>query len=215
MTVIDLTHTVYEGMPVYPGTEAPELLPANTHEEHGFRETRISLHSHTGTHIDPPAHIISGAATLDSFPADAFVGRGLVVDAREVGAGGRIGMDVLMRYSDKLASADFLLFCTGYDKLWGTDAYFGDYPTLSDEVLDHIIQGGYKGIGLDVISLDAIDNANLTYHNRLFSSRKIINIENLCGIDRLVGADFTLCALPLKIEDSDGAPARVIALVDE
>ena len=54
MKIIDLTHTISEDMPVYPGTEPPVLKPANTYEKDGFRETLLSLYSHTGTHVDPP-----------------------------------------------------------------------------------------------------------------------------------------------------------------
>lgn len=201
-------------MSVYPGTEPPAFKTANTYAADGFKETRISLHSHTGTHIDPPAHIIEGGMTLDEFSADAFVGRGIVVDCRDVPEGGYIGMDILSRYSDELVSCDFVLFATGWDKRWGTDAYFGNYPVLSQEALDFIIEGDFKGIGFDVIGLDPIEDVNLTYHNKLFSARNIINIENLCGLDKLIGECFTFCCLPINVKDSDGAPARAIAIID-
>ena len=63
MKIIDLTHTISEDMPVYPGTEPPVLKPANTYEKDGFRETLLSLYSHTGTHVDPPAHLFADRAT--------------------------------------------------------------------------------------------------------------------------------------------------------
>ena len=55
MKAIDLTHIITEDMPVYPGTEPPKLTPANSYERDGFKETLLSLYTHTGTHIDPPA----------------------------------------------------------------------------------------------------------------------------------------------------------------
>lgn len=60
MKVIDLTHTISETMPVYPGTEQPRLTPANSYEKDGFKETLLSMYSHTGTHVDPPAHLLPG-----------------------------------------------------------------------------------------------------------------------------------------------------------
>ena len=53
MKVIDLTHTIKENMPVYPGTDTPKLMPANTYEKDGFKETLMQMYTHTGTHIDP------------------------------------------------------------------------------------------------------------------------------------------------------------------
>lgn len=48
MKVIDLTHTIREGMPVYPGTDPPRLIPANSYEKNGFKETLLQMCSHTG-----------------------------------------------------------------------------------------------------------------------------------------------------------------------
>ena len=55
MRVLDLTHTIAENMPVYPGTETPIFAGANTYEKDGFKETKLTMYTHTGTHMDPPA----------------------------------------------------------------------------------------------------------------------------------------------------------------
>lgn len=133
MRIIDLTHTIEETMPVYPGTEPPKLAVANTYEKDGFKETLLSVYSHTGTHIDPPAHLFPGRTTLDAFPAGQFVGRALVVDCRHLAPGEAITMKELQKYGEKVKQADFLLFCLGWDKRWGTEAYFGDYSRYEDE----------------------------------------------------------------------------------
>ena len=61
MTVIDLTHAITPDMPVYPGTEKPVFTPANSYEKDGFKETKISFFTHTGTHMGcaqkGPAHV--------------------------------------------------------------------------------------------------------------------------------------------------------------
>ena len=46
MTVIDLTHTIREDMPVYPGTEPPRLTTACTVSQCGYRETLLHMYSH-------------------------------------------------------------------------------------------------------------------------------------------------------------------------
>ena len=69
MKVIDLTHTIREDMPVYPGTETPELSPASSYEKDGFKETRLHMYSHTGTHMDPPALEIRGPGRGGRFSA--------------------------------------------------------------------------------------------------------------------------------------------------
>lgn len=211
MKVIDLTHTIQETMPVYPGTEPPKFLPANTYETDGFKETELRMYTHTGTHMDPPAHLYPGRTTLDQFPADQFIGMALVIDCRELGEGEPITMDFLRKYGEKTEQAEFLLFNLGWDKRWGTEAYFGDYPCIDEEVLDYIMQGSYKGIGFDVIGLDPIADENLTRHKKLFAACDIVNIENLKNLD-LCGSDlFRFSCYPLKLENADGSPIRAVA----
>ena len=215
MKVLDLTHTITPDMPVYPGTEPPVFEPANTYERDGFKETKVSLFTHTGTHMDPPAHLFPGRTTLDSFPAEQFIGRALVVDCRGLPDGGAITMEHLRKYGALADEADFLLFCLGWDKYWGTDAYFGDYPCIDFEVLDYILQGDYKGIGFDVIGLDPIADENLTRHKKLFAEKDIVNIENLKGLEQCPAGLFWFSCCPLKLADADGAPIRAVAWWEE
>lgn len=211
MKVIDLTHTIKENMPVYPGDDTPKLIPVSTYEKDGFKETLLQMYSHTGTHMDTPAHIFAGRTALDEFPIEQFIGKALVIDCRDLKEGQFISMECINKMDEKAKMADFLLFNLGWDKRWGTDSYFGDYPCINDEVLDFIINGDYKGIGFDVMGLDPISDVNLPRHKRLFQDTDIINIENLKNLD-LCGSDlFYFSCFPLKIENCDGSPIRAVA----
>ena len=66
MRVIDLTHTIKEDMPVYPGTDTPKFIPANSYEKDGFKETLLQIYTHTETHMDPPVHLFSGKTSSRS-----------------------------------------------------------------------------------------------------------------------------------------------------
>ena len=211
MKAIDLTHLMTDRMPVYPGTMPPSFEPANGYEEDGFKETKITMWSHTGTHVDPPAHLYPGRTTLDRFPPEQFIGKALVIDCRSLHEGEAIGMGLLTRYGARADVVDFLLFHLGWDERWGTPSYFGDYPCIDEAVLDHILAGSYKGIGFDVIGLDPIADAGLTRHKRLFADKDIIVIENLCGLGRCGSEPFWFSCFPLKIADCDGSPVRAVA----
>lgn len=215
MRVIDLTHTIKADMPVYPGTGTPKLEPANTYEENGFRETLVSFYSHTGTHMDPPAHLFAGRTTLDAFPASQFLGRALVIDCTHLREGEAITMKELRKYGGAEDTVDFLLFYLGWDARWGKDSYFGDYPCIDGEVLRHILDGSYKGIGFDVIGLDPIADGNLPRHKALFREKDIVNIENLKNLGQCGTEPFWFACLPMKIEGSDGAPVRAIAWFED
>lgn len=209
MTVIDLTHTIRENMPVYPGTESPKLEIASTYETDFFRETKMTMYTHTGTHMDPPAHVFAGRTTLDQFSVGQFIGKALVIDCRNLKAGDAITMDHIRRYGDKAKQADFLLFNLGWDEFWGTDAYFGNFPCMDMEVLDHIIAGNYKGIGVDAISIDPMNK--LIRHRKLFAEKDIVIIENLTNLHLCAEDIVSFSAFPLKLQDCDGSPVRAVA----
>lgn len=215
MRIIDLTHTISERMPVYPGTEEPKLEIANTYDKNGFKETLLTMFSHTGTHMDAPAHIFDKKTTLDSFPAEQFVGKALVIDCSDLKEGEKITIEYIENIREKADEAEFILFRTGWDEFWGTDAYFGDYPYITEEVADYLIQSKKKGVGLDVIGIDPIADENLTLHKKLFAETEIVVIENLTNLKKVGNDLFTLCALPLKYENADGAPSRAIAILED
>ena len=91
MRVYDLTHTVSEDILVWPGTEKPRLSEGSTFEKDGFRETRLEIFSHVGTHMDAPAHMRRDRPQLDELPASAFCGSAWVLDARDCAPGVEIG----------------------------------------------------------------------------------------------------------------------------
>ena len=188
MRVLDLTHTIAENMPVYPGTETPIFAGANTYEKDGFKETKLTMYTHTGTHMDPPAHLFAGRTTLDAFPASQFIGKALVIECSDLNEGKAITLERILQYGKDAENADFLLFYLGWDKRWGTDAYFGDYPCLDDAALDYIIAGDYKGIG---------------------------NIENLKDLDKCGKGLFSFSCFPLKLENCDGSPIRAVAWFED
>ena len=212
MTVIDLTHTIREDMPVYPGMETPRLETVSIYETDYFKESRMTLYTHTGTHMDPPAHVFAGRTTLDQFPPEQFMGKALVINCRDLKEGGIITMEHIYPYGEKAEQADFLLFSTGWEQFWGKDTYFGRYPCMDDEVLDYILSGNYKGIGVDTISIDPMNS--LTRHRRLLREKDIVIIENLTNLHLCGNNLISFSAFPLKIADCDGSPVRAVAWFD-
>lgn len=207
MRAIDLTHTIRADMPVFPGTPAPVLQPAATLETAGFRETSLTLTSHTGTHMDAPAHLLPQGPTLDAYPAERLIGRGLLLDCR----GQALSPALLQGLSPGLARDAFLLLHTGWWNAWGSDAYFQDCPFLPPAMASALAALELRGVGIDGPSVDPISSLALPAHRILLGAGLLI-LENLTRLDQLTDAPFTLCAFPLPYPNADGAPARVIAL---
>ena len=206
MKVYDLTHTIQNDMPVYPGTEQPKLTTACTIEAVGYRETLLHMFSHTGTHMDAPAHMLPEGTTLDSYDAEKFTGTALVVDCRGQAA---ITLPLLKGYD--LTGVDFVLFCTGWDRKWGSDDYYEGFPCLTAEAAAYLAALPLKGVGEDSISLDPCDSVDFPNHITLMRA-DFVNTENLKGLDALLERRFTFVTLPLKFENSDGCSCRAIAM---
>lgn len=212
MKIIDLTHTMHKDMPVFPGTEKPIFLPANTIEKDGFKETKFSMYSHTGTHIDAPSHMLEGGKFLEELEIRHFIGKAIVLDFSNI-KNKEISKEDLLKYENKLKDLDFVLLMTGWSKYWNSDEYFEDFPFLSEEAVDWLIKFDLKGIGIDAISIDDMKTTTFAIHHKLFKNNMII-IENLTNLELINKEEsFTFSCLPLKYENADGSPVRAVAIL--
>lgn len=210
MKIIDLTHTICSDMPVFPGTEQPVFRNANTLENDGFREAEITMYSHTGTHIDAPAHMLKDGKTLDELEVDHFVGKAIILDfsTSEINT---IDIEDLKRYEEDIKNVEFVILKTGWNKYWGKDKYYKDFPSLSEESAKWLTRFNLKGVGIDAISIDNIDSTEFKIH-KILLEKNILIIENLVNLDDIKDKYFTLSILPLKNKDADGSSVRAIAM---
>jgi kynurenine formamidase len=207
--MIDLTHKLNNKISIYPGTVGPVIESSANISENGYAELSISMRSHAGTHIDAPAHIVPNAKTLDQILIENFIGKGIVIDcAGKVS----INLDFLLTMKDKIEESEFILFYTGWQHKWETPDYIGDYPTLTIDAIEWLLKFKPKALGFDVISVDKIGSTELPNHNLLLKNEVLV-IENLTNLDKLIGKQFEMNCIPLKIEGADGSPVRAFARI--
>ena len=213
MTIIDLSHSISENMPVYPGTEPPVIRIGCSISEDGFLEREISMFSHTGTHMDAPAHLLEEGATLDRFPVAQFFGKAFILRCDD-GQGPEIKLQQLLAHEKSLKQVDFLLLQTGWSHYWGEGKYFSGYPVLSQEAAEFLGDLPLKGIGVDTISVDGIDSVLFPVHMALLK-KNIVLIENLTNLQAVPGAFCTFACFPLKFVSADGSPVRAVAVLED
>ncbi|MCM1991488.1 cyclase family protein [Oceanirhabdus seepicola] len=216
--VYDLTYTIHEEMAVYPGTEKPIIHEANTIEKDGFEEKKITMYSHTGTHMDSPAHMVQGGKHLEEFDSSKFIGKATLIRMKK--ECGKITKEEVIEYfntnkfSKEFDCIEFVVLHTGWGKHWGSEKYFEDFPTLSLEAVKWIKNKfkNIKGIGVDTISVDSMGSNKFENHHELLKD-DIVIIENIANLNNIEEKIFTFMCLPLKFENSDGAPVRAIATI--
>lgn len=208
MTLVDLTHTLRTGLPVYPGDPVtPEIVRLSDHGEGGHRSSALRTGCHAGTHVDLPLHFLAGAEDLATFPVERCVGTALLLDA----PAGPIPASLLD--GTDLGEAEFLVLRTGWSRHWGGPAYYRDWPYLEPALAERLTGAGLKGVGLDSPSVDPPDDE--TSH-RILAAGGLVNVENLAHLDRLpAGRPFRLWVLPLRLAGAEASPVRAVAEVPE
>ena len=211
MQIIDLSHEISEQMTVFGGMEKPEITQKYTVEKDGFKLHELKINSHTGTHVDAPAHMIAGMKNLDDFSLNQFYGKGLMLKVNQF-TNGEIPLDFLKKHESQIQKTEFLILNSGWHKKWKTAEYQVNYPILSQESAEWLTQFKLKGIGLDSISIDPTDSQDVPLHKIILGAGFLI-IENLANLDVLPEIGFQFQCFPLKVDQADGSTSRAVAFV--
>ena len=200
--LVDLSHTLADSMPVYPGDDPTRLIRTRSIEDDGYTYFRMETGMHVGTHLDAPLHFIQGGAPVSALPVEKFAGRGRLIDAR-----GQEVIEYKPEYDEMVSPGDIVLLRTDHSRLFGTAGYYLEHPVVGDCLGEFLIAKGIKMLGMD---LPSPDQPPFTVHKSLLGAG-IPLLENLTNLAALEGqGDFEVMAFPLKIA-SEGCPVRVVA----
>lgn len=202
--LIDLSQTIINDMPVYPGDMETKLYRVNCIETDHYNNFKLETCMHTGTHMDSPMHMSEEAGYISGLPLDVFAAEGCLLDARGLRT---IGMKD--DYAGFVRENVIVLLYTGYDIFYGEERYYSDHPVITDELCSFFIERKIKAVGFD---LPSPDRYPFTVHKALFANGICI-IENLTNLDSLLNIrEFEVMAFPLKI-DADSSPVRAVARI--
>jgi len=209
MKIFDLSTTISSKTFVYPTDPEVNVEQVCDLGDSPYAVKRLTLGTHSGTHVDVPRHAVAGGASCDKLPIGAFIGRMLVVDAPcRPGA--------LLDFEDgvieSLGDDKIICFSTGWEKHAGTKAFFENFPGISPELAKKLIVAGVKAVATDLPSVDNPLSSPQTH--MLLLDNGIVIIEALINLRALIGLRPTLYAVPLAIEDGDGSPVRAFATLD-
>lgn len=204
MEIIDLTHELKSGMPVYPGDEKPVFSMSSVLEKDGHNNTRLTSTTHVGTHIDAPIHMLANGKTLAEYSADKYFGNGIILNAE-----GRKEIDIDLLANKNIQPGDIVLVYTGMLKIFGSEEYFSKSPLVTEKFANELVNLKVSIVGLDT---SGPDEPPFLIH-KILLSKDILIIENLTNLNSLLEKEkFEVIALPLKVS-ADGSPARVVARV--
>lgn len=206
MKLYDITVPFSTELPVYPGDPAVQITQvASLAAGDICTVSHLSFGSHTGTHVDPPAHFIAGAATLDELSLEVLIGPARVVDVGEISA-----IDVATIDGANLAGVERVLFKTRNSRLWqaGAREFEKGFVYLETTAAERLVELGVKLVGIDYLSIEKFNFEQPTTHYALLGNNVVI-VEGLNLTDVAAG-EYELICLPMKIKNGDGGPARVV-----
>jgi kynurenine formamidase len=193
----DLTRPIVPDMPVYPGDPPVEFSPAATLEADGFRVTQLRFGTHTGTHLDAPAHFLADRVGAEALSLSQLIGPAHVVDLVDL----QVGMEI--------EPGTRLLVRSGWSGRWTERDYFEAFPSLPDWFVEEVASAPAALLGLETPSLHPDHEIDAKYHRRLLGTGVVI-VENLVGLESLP-ARVELAVLPLPFSGLDGSPCRAVA----
>lgn len=217
MKIIDLSLPIEEGMMTFPTHWHPvvEITILGRHGIEGRETRKVVLGTHIGTHADAPRHFIPNGGTIDEVPLDVLVGAATVADFTECQPLQEIDVaDLKRRLGDKVPKR--LILRTGWSRYFGDMKFYNEYPFLSENAAQWLVDNGVRLIAMDTPSPDnpahSRGTAKDSPNHKILLGAGVVLVEYLTNLKALTALEVELIVMPLKLKGCDGAPARCAAI---
>jgi arylformamidase len=209
MKIIDISLTISPDLPVWPGDPPVELERIESMDEGAHANvSRLSGGVHVGTHVDAPHHFLNDGRTVDGLPLDVLAGPCYVTQLPD----GIEAITAKVLKSISLPSgATRILFGTSNSRLWsrGETEFQKDFVAVTEDGAEWLVERGIHLVGVDYLSVAPYGDSVPTHTILLQAGIVVVEGLDLSAVPR---GFYDLYCLPLKLLDSDGAPARAILI---
>ncbi len=213
--LIDLSHTVRDGLVTYEGLPAPGICDFLSREDSRkyyapgteFQIGKIEMVANTGTYVDSPFHRFADGKDLSELPLTSIADvDGIVVHVgdsrgRAVDAPVFQGIDVRGRA---------VLVHTDWSRHWDTESYFSGHPYLTEAAAVYLRDAGARIVGIDSYNIDDTANKSRPVHTVLLGS-DIPIVEHMTHLEKLPDDGFRFSAVPVKVKAFGSFPVRAFA----
>ncbi|HVF55646.1 MAG TPA: cyclase family protein [Pyrinomonadaceae bacterium] len=216
--LIDLSHSIEDGMTTYRGLPPPRITEHLGREESRkfyaagteFHIGRIEMVANTGTYLDSPFHRYADGEDLSELPLaslanlEALTVRVPKENGRRIDSNFFRGLELRGRA---------VLVHTGWASRWGTENYFEGHPYLSADAAAHLADAGATLVGIDSYNIDDTADLARPAHSILLRAAVPV-VEHLCNLESLPAGGYRFFAVPVKIRGFGTFPVRAFGLIE-
>jgi kynurenine formamidase len=215
--LIDLSHTIENGLVTYKGLPAPVICDYLSREdskkfyEEGtqFQIGKIEMVTNTDTYIDCPFHRYAHGKDLSEMGLESFTDlEGIIIRVPHT--------DTLTVTVEHLRGHEIrnraVLIHTGWDRHWNTEHYYENHPHLTKEAAEYLKTCDVKLVGIDSHNIDDTRGKSRPVHTILLGA-EILIVEHLCNLDAVPSEGFTFSAIPPSFKGVGTFPVRAFARV--
>ena len=214
--LIDVSHTVEHGMITYKGLPAPIICDWMSREQSRlkyasgteFQIGRIDMVANTGTYIDSPFHRYESGKDLSELPLESVADIECVVARIDPGS---IAIDTVP-LTQREVEGRAVLFHTGWDRHWRTDAYFEGHPHLTERAAEWLVKAGAVIVGIDSFNIDSVATGERPVHSVLLGA-DIPIVEHMCRLEAVPASGGRFSAVPVKVKGFGTFPVRAFIAV--
>jgi arylformamidase len=217
MKITDLSLTLEEGMMTFPAPWHPvvEITILGRHGVEGRETRKLVLGTHVGTHADAPLHFIPRGKGIDQVPLDVLVGPARVLNFAPCQPLQMIDVaDLKQKISGSVPPR--IILRTDWSEHFGTMPFYTQYPFLSENAAQWLVDNGVRLLAMDFPSPDnpahSRGTAKDSPNHKVLLGAGVVLVEYVCNLKALTSQDVELIVLPIKVKDADGAPVRCIAI---
>lgn len=208
MQIYDISLTIENGMPVWPGdTEVNLERVAEIGQESHSNVSQICMSVHTGTHVDAPVHFLPNGTGVDQLPLKILTGRVYVLEMLKT----NLITAAALEKADIPPRTRRLIIKTRNSQLWSskTTGFQQEFVGINADGAQYLVDHGVKLVGMDYLSVSPYKQGQIPHE--IFLKAGVVLLEGL-NMSKVSQGRYSLYCLPLKILDSDGAPARAILI---
>jgi len=223
--IIDLSHTLENGIPYPPVCFEPKIETIQDNRQDGTKLNlqQISIPSHIGTHIDAFRHLVSDGETIDNASLEQFMGEGVVIDVTKSEPETITVEDIknsIKSNEIQVKADDIVILYTSWCEKFNSNEEYLEHPWLTKNAAKWLANCDIKMIGMDLIapeypnpyrSDDWDEKETWPIHN-IFLRNEIYIAENLTNLKQVSNERLDFIAFPLKIRNGDGSLVRFVGI---